>query len=69
MNDGVAIFYGANGQPVASLVINAPANCSWTWNGWDLNAAPMIKWVEIWGPVLPDGSRQHSPGLLPLSCL
>jgi len=55
MNDGLAVFVGANGQPVASLVINAPANCSWTWNGWDLNAAPTIKWVEIWGPSLPAG--------------
>src|SRR5689334_11648899 len=55
VDDGLAVFYDAAGNQLASLTIDAPANCSWTWNGWDAGAGPLIKRVVIWGPVLPDG--------------
>ncbi len=51
VDDGTAIFFDSGGNPVATLTISAPANCSWTWNGWDLSAAPQIKSVQIWGPA------------------
>ena len=50
VNDGVAVFFDAAGNQLASLTINAPATCSWTWNGWDAGSGPLIKSVQIWGP-------------------
>jgi hypothetical protein len=48
-NDGTAIFFDANGNQLASLTISAPANCSWTWNGWDAGSGPPIKRVQVFG--------------------
>ena len=51
VNDGTAIFFDSAGNQLASLTITAPANCSWTWNGWDAGSGPLIKSVQIWGPA------------------
>jgi len=55
VDDGLAIFFDAAGNQIGTRTITAPANCSWTWNGWDAGAGPLFKTVEIWGPVLPQG--------------
>jgi hypothetical protein len=48
-NDGVATFFDASNNVLATLPITAPANCSWTWNGWDAGSGPLIKRVQIAG--------------------
>ena len=50
VNDGTAIFFDAAGNQLASLTIDAPATCTWTWNGWDAGSGPQFKSVQIWGP-------------------
>src|SRR6187399_2261712 len=55
VNDGMAIFFDSADNQIGSQVITAPADCTWNWNGWTAGAGPLIKRVEIWGPVLPQG--------------
>jgi hypothetical protein len=73
-NDGLAVFFDAAGNMLASLVIQAPATCTWTWNGWDAGAGPPFKSVQVWGPapfngpfMLMDGMQvdpgTNSPGI------
>jgi hypothetical protein len=47
--DAVARFYDVNGALLATKVVTIPANCGWTWNGWDAGGGPAIKRVQIEG--------------------
>lgn len=55
VDDGIAVFFDASGNQLASLTIHAPANCTWNWNGWDAGSGPRIKRVQVWG-LSPQGN-------------
>src|SRR5688572_18342744 len=45
----VAEFYDSSNLLITSLPITAPADCSWTWNGWQVTGGPAIKRVKVIG--------------------
>jgi len=45
VSNATARFYDSAGVLLNTLVVTAPANCTWTWNGWDAGAGPKIKRV------------------------
>jgi hypothetical protein len=44
---GTAVFYDTSGGLMGSFPINAPADCSWNWNGWEVTGTTGIQRVEI----------------------
>lgn len=46
-----AAFYDSSDNLLATLDVTAPADCSWTWNGWEQDdpSGPGIKRVDITG--------------------
>jgi len=47
--DATAKFYDAGGILLNTLTVTCPANCTWTWNGWDAGTGPKFKRVLITG--------------------
>ena len=45
--DGTVEFYDSGNTLITSLPIIIPANCSWNWNGWQVNGGPGIKRIKI----------------------
>src|SRR5688500_815977 len=46
--NATANFFDAAGNQFDSELVTIPANCTWTWNGWDAgNTGPKIKRVQI----------------------
>ena len=59
VNDAVASFFDANGVPMGSLPVTAPANNSWVWNGWTvIGGGPGI------GRVVIDGLNPYGGGFI-----
>ena len=48
-SDARARFYDVNNVLLADLLVTAPANNSWVWNGWEVLSGPGIKRVVIDG--------------------
>src|SRR5690349_2078280 len=42
-------FYDSNNALITTLVATIPANCSWSWSGWQVSGGPAIKRVKIRG--------------------
>lgn len=47
--DATAEFYDVGGNLLTSLNVTAPADCTWTWNGWQVTGGPGIKRIKIIG--------------------
>ncbi len=47
--DARAEFYDAAGQLISTATVVCPADCTWTWNGWQVLGGPAIKRVKIVG--------------------
>jgi len=45
--DATAEFFGADGALLSTLPVTIPADCSWTWNGWDRGGGPPIARVRL----------------------
>jgi hypothetical protein len=45
--DGVVEFYDVGNVLISSHPITAPANCTWTWNGWQVTGGPAIKRAKV----------------------
>jgi hypothetical protein len=49
ISNATARFYDAGGNLLDTLIVTVPADCTWTWNGWDAGSGPKIKRVQIIG--------------------
>jgi hypothetical protein len=49
VNDATVEFYDNANVLISSTTAVAPANCTWTWNGWQVVGGPSIKRIKIIG--------------------
>ena len=50
-DNGTAEFYDAGGALIGTAVITYPGDCSWNWNGWEINPpAAKIRIIGSWAP-------------------
>jgi len=68
---GEASFFSADGTLLATLSMNLPGGCVWTWNGWDFGDGPAVQTIQLRGsfnsPILFDALQidlaPRSPGI------
>lgn len=63
-NDGYAIFYDEAGNNMGQVDIIAPADCTWTWNGWESQGAAISRVATYGnaynGPFLMQDDMEYS---------
>jgi hypothetical protein len=47
--DATISFFDVGGNLITSLNATIPANCTWTWNGWQVTGGPPIKSIKVAG--------------------
>ena len=47
--DATASFFGADGALLGTELVSIPADCGWTWSGWDRGSGPPIARVRFFG--------------------